>query len=395
VRIVVDALSLGTGGGRVYATNILRNMANANPQVSFVVYGPSIRASDFRNMPHNVIFREISTQPLAVILNPLWRNLVLPAAARSVGASTVLFLGVGSALPTNTLGIPGVFVAQNMLALHPDSFHWYRTNRQQLLRLLYLRLMTLYSCRTAAHIIAVSNTTRQAILKTCRVAAEKVTTVLHGVDHERFRPVSKQEVVSVCRSLGFSPGYLLSISSIFRYKNYINLIRAYHLLRQEHLISEPLVIVGEVKETDYYKRMLREIERLGLGSNVLILRGIEQSQLPALYCGASVYVFPSICEVFGLTLVEAMACGVPVVTSNLSAMPEICGDAALYFDPFDPEDIAAKLAVVLRDKALAHQLAQQGRARARSFSWERTARETFRVLACLASDAAALKLAEE
>jgi glycosyltransferase involved in cell wall biosynthesis len=134
---------------------------------------------------------------------------------------------------------------------------------------------------------------------------------------------------------------------------------------------------------------VREVERLGLAGTVVFPGYVEDADLPALYTGALAFVFPSLYEGFGLPLVEAMACGTPVVASRTSACGEVAGDAALLVDPLSEEEIAGALAQVARDADLRAALAARGRERARAFSWERAAREVLDVLTSLADNLSA------
>jgi glycosyltransferase involved in cell wall biosynthesis len=139
----------------------------------------------------------------------------------------------------------------------------------------------------------------------------------------------------------------------------------------------PLVVAGAWDPR--YPQSRARVEALDLGDKVRFLGTVPEQDLPALYSGAVLFVFPSEYEGFGLPVLEAMACGTPVVCSNRSSLPEIAGPAAVYVDPEDSSAIAAGLARVLEDDDLRESLSAQGLERARTFSWERTARETLRI----------------
>jgi glycosyltransferase involved in cell wall biosynthesis len=139
-----------------------------------------------------------------------------------------------------------------------------------------------------------------------------------------------------------------------------------------------LVIVGA---RNFWKSspVVKEVKELGLKSYVRFTGYVPDEDLPAIYSGADLFVFPSIYEGFGLPVLEAMACGIPVVTSNTSSLPEVAGDAALLVDPYSVDEIAAAMRRVLCDPDVAAELCAKGLQRAKQFSWERTARETIAV----------------
>ncbi|MBI2266398.1 MAG: glycosyltransferase family 4 protein [Armatimonadetes bacterium] len=173
--------------------------------------------------------------------------------------------------------------------------------------------------------------------------------------------------------------YILSVSSFYRYKNYARLVEAFGLLREKVSQEYQLVLVGYPVERDVHEAVNRQIASLGLRDHCLILPGVPYDSLSALYRHASIYVFPSLCESFGLTPLEAMAFGVPTLVSNISAMPEICANGALFFDPYDSADLADKAVAVLQTSSLREDLTKRGRERARRFTWEACARKTLNV----------------
>jgi glycosyltransferase involved in cell wall biosynthesis len=170
--------------------------------------------------------------------------------------------------------------------------------------------------------------------------------------------------------------YILSISSVYKFKNYPRLLEAHAMLRRDHGVREPLVVIGKAIDKAHYRQMMDLARRLGLDESFVHIDGLPYDVLPDVYAGASAYVFPSLLESFGLTPLEAMASGVPVACSNASVMPEICGDAPVYFDPDDPGDIAAKILMIIRDDALRADMVRRGLARSKEFSWRRAAQLT-------------------
>ena len=155
------------------------------------------------------------------------------------------------------------------------------------------------------------------------------------------------------------------------------LISAYSILRKEHKIDAKLVIAG--KRTSVHKDLLKGCHELGLAEDVIFTGHVPTVDLVHIYNAADLFVYPSLNEGFGIPMLEAMACGTPVVTSNISALPEVAGDAAILVNPYNVEELAHATYGVLHNEELKQTLIEKGLERARMFSWEKTARETIEV----------------
>ncbi len=241
-------------------------------------------------------------------------------------------------------------------------------------RLLFRWAMTM-ALRAAHLVIAVSEATRRDLITYFRVPHRRVVTIPEAAD-PTFRPRPPAEVSALRRKYGLPERYVLYLGSNKPHKNLVRLIEAWALAATRGIGREAgvtLVVAGAWDPR--YPEPRQRAESLGL-EDVRWLGPVPETDLPALYTGATAFVFPSLYEGFGLPVLEAMACGVPVLCSNASSLPEIAGDAALTFDPADPEAIADALVRVLGDADLRADLRDRGVRRARTFSWERTARET-------------------
>jgi glycosyltransferase involved in cell wall biosynthesis len=212
------------------------------------------------------------------------------------------------------------------------------------------------ACHRAARILTVSEFTRGQIIKWSGVPAEKVVNVGCGVD-SAYQP--EGEVY------GLPFPYLLCVSNRKRHKNEFRLVEAFAkagIDRQIHL-----VFTGKTTED-----LARWIERQNVKSRVDFVGVVAESKMPSLYRGAKALVFPSLYEGFGLPVVEALACGIPVVTSNITAMPEVAGSAALLVDPISVEQIEMAVEKIVTDASVGEQFREKGVARAAQFSWEST-----------------------
>lgn len=226
------------------------------------------------------------------------------------------------------------------------------------------------------HFLTVSINSREDITRCLGVPMEKIT-VIPLAAGKQFRPLPEPEVQLVLSRIGIQYPYILYVGSLEPRKNLLRLLEAYALLfdwsSQWHL-----VIVG-ARNIWKSEPLGKLVQQYNLEPYVHFTGYLPDAELPALYNGADLFVFPSLYEGFGLPVLESMACGTPVITSNTSSLPEIAGDAALLVDPCRVEDIAESMQLVLSNKELAQDLRSRGLERAKLFTWERTASETIAV----------------
>ncbi len=255
-----------------------------------------------------------------------------------------------------------------VLTIHdiiPIRFPQYFTIRQ---RILY-RLSLFLALRSASCIICVSEAARSDLKSASRVDPERLFVVHEGIS-EQFRPRSGGEVQRITATYGLPENYLLYVGSNKPHKNVSLLIDAYAHLRH----APPLILAGI--EDPRYEEVRSRIDVLHLKDRVRIAGSIAEDDLPALYSGASAFVFPSTYEGFGLPPLEAMACGVPVACSNIPSLVEVAGDAALFFTPKEPASITAALERILHDEKLRVHLQDRGFHRSAELSWSVAAQKT-------------------
>jgi alpha-1,3-rhamnosyl/mannosyltransferase len=285
------------------------------------------------------------------------------------------------------VGPVDVFHATNFLLVHPVerakrvvTFHdltamlfpqWHPAKR-----LREMRVGLPVSAALADRIIAVSRATKDDVVRHLAVDPERVAVVPLAVDAS-FRPLAAADVDAALAPLGLVRGtYLLFLGTLEPRKNLPRLLDA--AVRAGAEVG-PLVLAGaDGWGTDELRPRIAELARQG---RVRPLGYVAETLRPFLLSGARVFVYPSLYEGFGLPPLEAMACGTPVITSNVSALPETVGDAALLIDPLDVDALAASIRRLWEDEALRRELRARGLARARDFSWERTARLTLEAYA--------------
>jgi glycosyltransferase involved in cell wall biosynthesis len=242
-------------------------------------------------------------------------------------------------------------------------------------RLIYRLWLPLAVRRTDA-VITVSLQSKKDILRYLPVRADMMTVIPEAAG-SNFQPMPRVNVETILKKNGIDFPYILYVGSVEPRKNLLRLLKAYARVR-ESLSGRKLVVVG-ARNIWLSTPLTEEIRRLNIEPWVHFTGYVEDEDLPAFYNGADVFVFPSLYEGFGLPVLEAMGCGTPVITSNVSSLPEVAGDAAVLVDPYNIEGIASAMQQVLEDPHLSNELREKGLARAKQFSWERTARETIAV----------------
>lgn len=232
--------------------------------------------------------------------------------------------------------------------------------------------------RTLKHadmIISDSQSTKNDLIRIFGLPEEKIKVVHLGVDHS-FRRACREEIEAVRSKYRLDSPFVLYLGGLAVHKNVPTLIRSFSSVKERNP-DHKLVITGTKRWG--YAEVFKEIERSGLQNDVIFLGYVPDSDLPALYSAADVFVNPSIYEGFGLPTLEAMACGTPVVSSNTSSFPEVVGDAGIMVDPARPDLIAEKINQVLSDDGQKKRLVSMGTERAKRFTWKRCAQETYEV----------------
>jgi glycosyltransferase involved in cell wall biosynthesis len=238
-----------------------------------------------------------------------------------------------------------------------------------------MRFTTRRTARKADHVITCSEYTRADIIDTYKLAPEKVTAI-HLAAASRFAPAAGDDIARIRDRYGLPSEFILAVGSIQPRKNLQRLIDAYRLLNQR-IKAPPLVLVG--KKAWLYKDSIAAVERSGCGEKIRLTGFVPDEDLPAIYSAATVFVYPSFFEGFGLPPLEAMQCGTPVITGNRTSLPEIVGSAGVLVDPYDSQALADAIERLLSDRELRTKLTQRGLERSKMFSWEQTARDTLKV----------------
>ncbi|MBZ5493471.1 MAG: glycosyltransferase family 4 protein [Acidobacteriia bacterium] len=241
---------------------------------------------------------------------------------------------------------------------------------------LYYRVMMTACSRMATCLITDSKYSKDEIVRYLHADPARIEVVYPAVDPFFESPADHDQIASVRARFGIDRDYLLSVGIYKPRKNYARLLKAFQLLHKSGIHSQ-LVIAGPLGKGE---PILRGLAReLGIAEHVIFTGFVNDADLRALYSGARVYVCPSLYEGFGFTVLEAMACGTPVVCSSATSLPEVAGKAALYFDPNKPEEMASQLRRAVSDESVRTSLISEGRTNLLRFSWDETARQTLEV----------------
>jgi glycosyltransferase involved in cell wall biosynthesis len=242
-----------------------------------------------------------------------------------------------------------------------------------------LKLTVRRTAKKAARIATVSEYSRRDLLDIYKLPPEKVVVTYNGVESSFTpRPSVPNEAEEVRRRFGVSRDFLLAVGSLQPRKNMVRLIRAYARLRSEREdFKAQLVIVG--RKLWLASEIFDEVKRQRWANDVILTGYVADEDLPPLYRAARAFVYPSLFEGFGLPPIEAMACGTPVVTSGVTSLPEVTGDAALLIDPTDERALANALIEIVNNERLRAELREKGVAQAKKFNWRDAAEKTLRL----------------
>jgi alpha-1,3-rhamnosyl/mannosyltransferase len=370
MRIVLDARTATDhfpGIGR-YVVNLARALRSIAPELDLTLLRDPAATAQRLALP------DLPTVECAVSPFSIKQQWIVPRQLRGINAT--VYHSPYYLMPYRS-GVPTVLTAHDLI---PEVYPRFYTPAQ---RLVFCWAHGL-ALRTARITVAVSAATRTDLIERLGARPDRVVVIPEAAD-PRFAPQPATAIQVVRDKYGLPDRYVLYVGSNKAHKNLLRLVEAWKILTADtDLAGARLVIAGH---WDPHFPQARELaERLGLMDQVRFAGPISEDDLPAVYAGARVFVFPSLYEGFGLPVLEAMACGTPVVCSSTSSLPEVVGDAALTVDPLDEQALAAVMARALGDVAQREEMRARGLAQAARFSWERTAQETLAVYRLAADD---------
>jgi len=359
MKIAIDARKWRDYGIGTYVRNLVRHLARLDHDTTYFVLCHAADATTLRDLADNFVpvVEESSGYSLS-------EHVAIPFKLRRLGID--LFHSPHYVLPLLSRR-PAVVTIHDCIHL---LFPQYLPSRAALH---YARFMLGHAVRASRLVFTVSEASRSDILRFYpETQPERVVVVPNAIDPALLEEPSGSEAERVRERYQIRGRFLLYAGNIKPHKNLERLIGAFGELKRGGFDDLKLFIIGD--EVTRYPSLRLAVEEAGVRQDVRFFGFVPDITLATLYRLASAFVFPSLYEGFGLPPLEAMACGTPVVTSRLSSLPEVVGDAAVLVDPYSIDDIARGLARVLEDEALRADLVVRGRARARSFSWERSVR---------------------
>lgn len=373
MKIGIDARFYNEAGPGRYVKNLISELEKIDSDNTYSIF---LKKSNYDSyIPVNPKFEKISAPYQWYSLS---EQLLFPFKILLSGVDLMHF---------TQFNIPVFWPGPFVVTIHDMIMHEYSTERDttrfpliyRLKKAIYLIVFRLACCR-ARHILVPSRATRDDLVNKLKINKEKITVTYEGVGVESTQGVGE---VDILETYEVGSPYLLYVGSMYPHKNLERLISAFQLLLGKFNYLGKLVIIG--KESDFSRRLRSLVVGLGLEKDVIFPGAKSQEgylsdrEVAAFYRQAQLFVFPSLKEGFGLPPLEAMRFGIPVAASRVSCIPEICADAAVYFDPSSPEDMAEKIHGLLIDENLRKKLITTGFSRAAQFSWKKMAETTLSV----------------
>jgi glycosyltransferase involved in cell wall biosynthesis len=358
LRIAIDARKLRDYGIGTYVRNLLRHLSRIDSKTEYVLFCRAADCGIAEELGEN--FRAVTERARPYSIK---EQLRIPMDLRREGID--LFHAPHYVLPPLT-------PCKSVVTIH-DCIHLrfpqYLPNR---LAYAYARSSLWFATHRSNRVLTVSEASKRDILRYFRVPDRKIDVIYNAIDERFGEPPTPEEIERVRDRYQLNAPYVLYAGNIKPHKNLERLIEAFHTLRRGDLEHVKMLIIGD--EISKYATLRRAVHKYKLHKHVRFFGFVPDKTLAVLYRLARAFVFPSLYEGFGLPPLEAMASGTPVITSNLSSLPEVVGDAALLIDPYDADAIADAMRRVLLDSDLREDLRQRGLRRVAEFSWDRSVR---------------------
>ncbi|MDD3773962.1 MAG: glycosyltransferase family 1 protein [Patescibacteria group bacterium] len=362
-KIIIDARFVGSGSalGR-YSEQLLINLL------------PLSDDFEIRSILHQAYKKDIPA--ILKKNNPIWVGIDHYSIAEQTKLLWILKKEKADLIHYTHFNAPIFSPRPFVMTMHDLTISRFRDKNQTFIERAAYNFLLKQVAKKADHFIAISNATKKDLEKFLNVNKNKVSVIYEGIEN-KFRPEKPEIISKFKQAYKIDFPYVMYAGQWRPHKNLINLFEAFAILKKEYHIPEKLVLFGKLDSR--YPEIPAKIKELNLEKEIILLGFIPDDLLPAAYSGANLYVIPSLAEGFGFPPLEAAACGTPVASSLISCMPEVLGEAAVFFDPYDPRDIAVKINSALTNQKLREVLIERGFNRVKRYNWEKTAEETLRV----------------
>ena len=358
------------GGYFTYITNLVVGLALIDSKNSYCVYCNGKIYNELKNLDKNFKVIKSPFYHQFNIIRFFWMQLILPFILlyRRID---ILFSPLNAA-PL----VLKFFNVKSAMVIH-SNLPW--TNPRYLpygsIKSFIIKILKELSLKCSDVILCVSQSAKKELVHYTNIDSHKVHAIHLGFDEKIIED-----------SINNSNKYLLYVANSAIYHNHLNLLTAFNLFIQDNHTAYDLYLVMDIVDKNQYKKISHMIQKLKIAHYIKIIPPLDKKKLYEFYNNAVLYIFPSLAETFGMTTLEAMAHGTPVICSNVSAMPEVNGDAAIYFNPLDPMDISDKIKLVIKDKNICDRLIINGFERVRNFTWHETAEKTVALFQSMAVD---------
>ena len=374
MRIAINALSAVAGGGVTYLNQLFKYLSEIDRNNDYLIIttkkGKGVLVASYKNF-QVLSFKFPSISPVFRIF---WEQFYLWYILKK-NKVTILYAPANIGLIFSS--IPTVLMIQTVAPFDYEMIK--KQNVYYRLKFNLLRILTSLSIKKARNVIFISDKARKELSHYYKLQKDNTSLIYHGRS-EIFKPdLDSRRLMEIKQKYGLDE-FILYVSNIYKYKNFFELILAFSLIKDKINPNLKLVLVGKNFDDQYTELLKTFVINEGMEDRIIFYGHIPYEELPYFYATCRLFLYPSTCENCPNILIEAMACGSPILASNIEPMPEICQDAAIYFNPFSPHDIAEKIQTVLSNNILLQELKQRSLERVSHFSWEETARKTLRVL---------------
>lgn len=335
-----------------------KHIVKNNPTINFIFFFDRTPHSDFI-FANNIKPVVIGPQAKHPILYKVWYQVSLKKCLKKINPD--IFIGVNGMIPLNTS-------IKKLSIIHDLNFEHHPQHLPVLLRKYYCKSFPKFA-KKADRIATVSNFSKKDIVETYKIDTEKIDVVYNG-PNKNFKPISSDKITSVQEKYTDGKPYFLFVGTLHPRKNLVNLFKAFDQFKSQSNSHFKLVIVG--KKMWWTSEIENTFNALQFKSDVVFTGRVSNDGLYKITAAAHALTYVPIFEGFGIPLVEAMSCGVPVITSNVTSMPEVVENAGILVDPFSIDEIAQAMITISSDENLRSELVEKSKTQAKKFSWQRT-----------------------